>query len=1367
MDDAPEYVALRTGTVVDEDEPPRDGDRQAPLTDYADTSAYVLIAEPGAGKTTAFKTEAAKQGAVHVTVRNFLRFDKPEWRDTTLFLDGLDESRARPGDRRTPLDGIVKKLDGLGCQPFRLSCRWSFWLAANDKNGLREVSPDGTVTVVRLDPLSKRNIKDILVKNHGVEDADAFVAAARERGVDGLLSNPQNLELLAKSVARGKWPNSRKETFEQACRMLVHEPNGEHRVANPSAAATDPLIEAAGRLCAVQLLAGKAGYTLPDRAELDDDYPSLAEVDGDLQGNAGQVLGTRLFAGVSEGRLAPAHRQIAEFLTARHVSGLLERGLPLERVLALITGFDGELLPEFHNFASWLAVHNKRSRRRLIRLHPSGLIYDGDRETYSPDEKREIVLNLRREWAGNAWCSRSTGRVSGFGGIVSPELENTFLEILSDGERGHAHQCYVLLLMQMLADGQALPALSDLLQETVRDGSWYSSVRGGALDVLTGYSELGFLDSAALKGMVREIDDGVIDDPDDALLGILLKSLYPQVLTMTEVRTLLREPKYKASIGEYSRFWTNHVRRNSTPEQLAELLDGIAASFEDCRTFMTGDVGTYTGMARLPVEVLDQVLRDTRGGVAPDQLYNWLGMFSDNGLQVLDRDIVSLRAQLEWDAEALKALIAHAVDTCLASGEDCADVVARRLFGARPFRYGHWCMEKALAAREPEAASFYLRELFDCMTDGRRASGLTVEGARAGLAAHETLLRQFDQMSERSAGPESRPEDRRPPETPKETEDRPRAGAEKASPSLARKVPQVDPSLLHQAAEAYLGIDGHSAGRTPQERLADFASRSLQPEDVLLAEMEGMIGREDLPDCDEVVRLFDKGEVNLLVLPFAAGLHSLEQSGRLSVNDLNEDQIRLAVTILYTLPRQLVDPDSIDRTGTYRPEWFRAVLRDDPALVADVLCRVAIRKLKTGVQLATELHELSGAEDHREVAELATLPVLKRFPAAETDTVLQALCWTLHAALAGRDWTEVGRVVEERLDRDDQPPGERSCWLMAGYLMDPERWRDDLRSLTEDEANLKWLGMFLAAGRVHRDDLARRLEPPDVELLVVVSGAALSRHGLPEPAYWAVSDLISTLADNTSAAAAAALEALGNASDAKPWLSASAYAGEHQARKRREQEYRHCDIKQVVQTLDNRRPANAGDLAALVFDELTELSRRIRDGSTSDWRQYWNLDGHNHPTGPRPENASRDAVLSDLNQRLVGLGVDAQPEGVYAEDGRADIRVSFDGFNVPVEIKRSCHGDLWTAVREQLIAKYTRDPGAEGFGIYLVFWFGDTPSCRPTKCDDWRPKTAAEVRKRLEESLSDREKGLISICVVDVSVPPRKRRSHAASPVGA
>ena len=188
-------------------------------------------------------------------------------------------------------------------------------------------------------------------------------------------------------------------------------------------------------------------------------------------------------------------------------------------------------------------------------------------------------------------------------------------------------------------------------------------------------------------------------------------------------------------------------------------------------------------------------------------------------------------------------------------------------------------------------------------------------------------------------------------------------------------------------------------------------------------------------------------------------------------------------------------------------------------------------------------------------------------------------------------------------------------------------------------------------------------------------------------------------------------------------------------------------------TLDNRSPANVGDLAALVFDELKDLSLGIRDGSTSPWRQYWNVDGYNHAMDPKPENACRDTILANLQERLGRLGIDAQREGSYAEDKRADIRVSFGGFNVPVEIKRSCHDDLWTAVHDQLIAKYTRDPGAAGYGIYLVFWFGDTDKCRPKKCSGWTPETAADVKWKILESLGDRERRLISVCVVDVSTP--------------
>ncbi len=1353
---ATKYYAPRTCTVVNEAAGPVSDGRHTPLGVYSDTAAYVLIAEPGAGKTVAFETEAARQGGIYETVRNFLRLDKPEWRGRTLFLDGLDESRAGPGDARTPLDDVIRKLDSLGRPPFRLSCRWRDWLAANDKEGLREVSPDHAVAVIRLDPLSRSDITQILVKNHGVTDPERFVDAARQRGIDNLLTNPQNLDLLARAVAQGKWPESRRDTFEQACRILVREPNNEHLAADPSTADANALLEAAGRLCAVQILAGNAGYTLPDLAEPDKEYPSVTEVAADTDAWSRRVLGTRLFSGVSEGQLAPVHRQIAEYLAARHISSRLDDGLPLTRVLSLITGFDGELLPGLKNFASWLAVHNKGSRRCLSRLDPSGLIHAADRDTYSPEEKREIVLNLRREWDHNSYASRSVGRVAGIGAIVSPELEETLREIFSGDQRDHVHQCYILLLVQMLADGDPLPALADVLEAIVRDSTWYPSVRSGALDVLTGYAERGSFSSAALNTLMRDIDGGSVEDPGDELLGILLKHLFPRILTMQDVLPYLRAPRLTEHTGEYSRFWTEHVIRQSTPEQLAELLDAVAANRDRFKSFMHGEVGTFTRMARLPVETLDRFLRDSRGDMDAHRLYNWLRLFSDSGFETIDRDMASLQFGLRRNRETLKALIAHGVNECMARGEECTGLVDRHLFGARPFDYGPWCVDQALAASgQPDAESFYLSELVDCLNGGQGAYGLTVEEARAALSSDKSLLHRFTQMLEPRAGPASRPEGQRPSDSPDEREHRSSQPAPTHTPPSMAMPGQVDRQQLHLAATAYLGIDDRFAGETPRDRLRAFAGGSPEVADVLLAQMQATTRRMDLPDCEEVVRSLDTQKINLLVLPFVAGLHSLEQSGRLLMGDLTQDSTRLAVTILYTLPARAVAPDSANSSTIYRPQWFQTLLESQPGLVARILSDVAVTKLETGVQMPIELHELRYADDHEKVARAAAVPLLQRFPAVKSDSELRALCWTLHSALVHGDRAEVSRLARDRLDRGRPRLNERICWIFAGFLADPQHWRDDFRSLPDDEACSASVGMFLASARVPREDIARDLEPSDVRALVEFAGTVMSRE-MPEYAHRAVSHAVSSLATETGAAATDVLQALADSPNAQPWLGSIAETRLCHVQRRREHEFRHCTIQQVVETLNNRSPANVGDLAALVLDELTSLSQKIRQGPTSDWRQYWNVDRHNRPTAPKPEDGCRDAMLSDLQDRLAPRGIDAQPEGVYANDRRADIRVSFAGFNLPVEIKRSCHDDVWTAISEQLTAYYTPDPDAGGIGIYLVFWFGDTEACRPTKSGNWRPTTPGEMEQRLQQSLCDRDRNLISICVVDVSVPPGK-----------
>ena len=475
------FTARRTCKVVDQGHGDKPSDAaSAPLGDFAQSRAYVLIGEPGAGKTTAFETEADSQSGLYLSVRDFLAYDeKPEWRDATLFLDGLDEARAGAIDGRTPLDRVRAKLDRLGSPRFRLSCRWADWLGDNDRDRLGQVS-GGAVTVLQLDPLSEREIKRILAENHGIADPAKFIADAREHGVHGLLRNPQNLDMLATAVSGGDWPGSRRETFEEACRMLVSEPNSEHSVVNPAAGKKDKLLDEAGRLCAVQLLAGHVGFTLLDNVPAHPDYPPAPAVGSGM--GPSRVLWSRLFAGTSEGRLVPAHRQIAEFLTARHVSALLDDGLPLDRVLALVTGFDGELVEPFQYFIAWLGVHHRPSRPRLSAFNPSGLFYAGDRGTFSTEERRTILVDLRREARWNPWCLRSMRR-TGLGPLVSADLKEELAGIVSASDRGYPHQPHVMMLLQALCDGTPLPGLVPEVHRIVRDPSWLPGLSYGGFNV--------------------------------------------------------------------------------------------------------------------------------------------------------------------------------------------------------------------------------------------------------------------------------------------------------------------------------------------------------------------------------------------------------------------------------------------------------------------------------------------------------------------------------------------------------------------------------------------------------------------------------------------------------------------------------------------------------------------------------------------------------------------------------------------------------------------------------------------------------------------------------------------------------------------
>ena len=1342
------FIAHRTCSVVvgaQSEEPPRNA--SLPLAEFAQENAYVLIGEPGSGKTTALKTEQQAHGGVVVPVQDFLTFNEPEWRGATLYLDGLDEVRAGEVGGRSSLERVLKKLDRLGRPRFRLSCRWADWLGAHDRGRLDRVS-SGTLTVLQLDPLSEEDVVRILGENHAIADPGRFILRARKRGIASLLTNPQNVDLLAQAVSGGHWPESRLETFEFACRMLVKERNTGHSVVSPTAGETESLLEEAGRLCAVQILAGLAGFTQLDHVPDTPDYPP---VPGDATtGSVSRVLRTKLFAGTSEGRLSPAHRQIAEFLAARHVSSLIDDGLPLQRILALVTGFDGELVSPFLNFAAWLWSHNRPSRTELSRLNPSGPFYTGDQHTFSTEERRDILANLRREARWNPECLY-TKRLSSLGPLVAPEVQKVFHEILSTPDREYPSQPHVTMMLQALGDGEPLPALVDTVVQIVRDPSWLPGVRCTALDILIAYRKRDVVRKDILLGLLSDIESGELDDPDDGLLALLLKDLYPGSIPVARVLKHLRAPKLGIFREQFAVFWATHVPEASTDAQRAELLDSIAADYASFSSIVTGESTVHSGMAQLPAELLKFRLRSSMEDISLERLWGWLLVASGPSLPVLDSIKGAISVELERNEARLKELITFGVEQC-ALAEDPVSYMRsmkRALFEARPTDFGRWYAERALSASTELAAAIYIDLFVEPLVLDPFDSDLTHEQFRERLSPKPSLIARLDKRLEVFGHPHGDQAYTFLADLLLDTAEQTTFQGEVEAESERLEAGSGSTRVLERAAQAYFGNASDTPGEWPGDRLGRLVGSRAHLAAHLRAGLLGVPSRDDLPDPRDVVAGCVRGAMPPLTFPFMAALPERDWPGQLDVPRMSDSMVSLAVAILHSVPSDLLTPDRHLPFSAFCPSWLSQLSKERPRPVADALTQAIGQKLAAGVLPESELRALNG-QDHLEVATLVCQPLLGTFPAESGRVFLQALGWLLAAALKSCDGNQLEETIRQRLRTKELPEAQRIYWATAGFYLDPDRYCRELGAFRNEPDRLGALLDFQCRlGNPYK--VARRFETSELRLLIDLTGNAMVGVELTAARRGVMSGLIRGLSPFGTQESAEVLQELKHDPAFAEWALDISVAIEDHSARRRVKEFRRCGIDEVANTLKNDRPANASDLAALVVDEIGLYSRQIRDGSASNWKQFWNVDEHNRAKDPRPEHSCRNAILSVLQLRLRRLGIDAQPEGAYADDKRSDIRLSLGGFNVPVEIKRSCHRDLWTAMRSQLLPKYTRDPGADGFGIYLIFWFGHHSRCKPTALNGWAPTNARELEVRLWEQLSGPERSRISVCVIDVS----------------
>lgn len=245
--------------------------------------------------------------------------------------------------------------------------------------------------------------------------------------------------------------------------------------------------------------------------------------------------------------------------------------------------------------------------------------------------------------------------------------------------------------------------------------------------------------------------------------------------------------------------------------------------------------------------------------------------------------------------------------------------------------------------------------------------------------------------------------------------------------------------------------------------------------------------------------------------------------------------------------------------------------------------------------------------------------------------------------------------------------------------------------------------------------------------------------------------------------------------DLAEWRQSLRHAQAQQARLRRDYAFRHPKAATVRGALAGGPPVNASDLRAVVVEELHRLRRELRTNDTTSWKRYWNVDSQGKVTKPLIENECRDNLLDRLRDRLRSYKIAAAaPEVRRSHETRADaLFLTYAGRNLPLEAKRHFHPDIWVAASTQLQG-YAADEAADGFGVYLIFWFGNDASPTPARPDGGDgPNSAGELEVMLVADLPPELRSRTDVIIFDVSNPdaasgakPRKRRtSTAAKPV--
>ncbi len=1301
---------------------------------------FVVLAEPGAGKTELLKTLAQMLGTTRVRA-SFFRNSPPTSVPTALVVDAMDEV-ARIDIAAT--NAIIQKAALASAPTVVFAGRSAEWdegrtVFVEQCFGIRPI-------VVRIEPFTETEQRRLFAAKFPGEEFEGFADSVQRFELGPLLGNPQFLELLgAAYLESGRVFTSKAKIFADAVSRLAHEANSELG-RQPERPPSSEIVTLGGEVFAKILLSGSAGISTVERLD-DRDFPYINSLCRQTSLSS-FLIDTRLLKPSEDADThEPIHRIVAEYCAASYLVGRIEDSkdrLSLQRVLAVIAP-NGVTRDELRGMLGWMAALGREPLQTdAIQLDPYAILANGDPSQLTSAAKRQLLTELERLAEVDPMFRRSdVWRRFNVGHFFTADIFDHVRTILS--KEGALRNLLLELLVASEAASGLVPELRALMNNPGTEGycrklAMQVLLSASAYDPVSDFSVL----LAERTPVSLEMASRLITARGVSVVGVQAVSVLLQKLG-----DLYPDSRSRDRNG-VSRYFIDVLVRSFEIDHVVAFLDSLSALLVcKCSAAHEYECACRTGASKVIAKLLDRYFELAHEGHDSNRIWSWMKNLHFQTSRGSDGSPAVKKLSEDND---LRRSIQQLSVKKAATRDEIHGAVVR-------FHFGHAHSGLLMRNGDREALSRFAFDsgLVDLWAELLAWHNLYTEDNERSSSVR-TLQRQQAKTSLEFLAVWAR----------SERQSRRRILQERqAGRRRSRKRYERQEAAIKEADRAKLraNLSAVESGRH-WGWLKWFAQCYLLESDKL---------NDIVEDPETPLRA-----LRTCFPMIQPHLPSVEMLGRGEKRGIAE-VLLAACLVRYRDGESLeyVDPQILAAVKT-EASGYPAFVDGEEEAFNVALDSVLFRAAGSAESFARDYFEgqlASGQEGHVRVHWLddkpafrhllAALPLewLDRFPRMSLDATRSLF----EMAAKHGNPTELQALIDRRVaelsrgsDSDDGTDSEerRKFWQLNAFFHQSASREAAWEELKTDPKIIFALEHRLGRLHYHRDD---HRPPITAEHVFRILDAYVdlwpkvplpSSYGSDDPenerAYRFLTECIWKIAEDAPARRLIQLDKLIADQRFAQFRSASLSLRAEANRQMALEDFRAPHPSAINALLDEGEVASVEDLRALMVEELGEFQKWLVGSETDPLVTFY-------PGGNRvDENTARNRIVDRLQSRMTALGLSVIVERHMSGGNRCDITASADVDGkqalLVVEVKGQWNRELYLAASEQLEKRYAIHPDAAGQGIYLVLWFGNGE--KVAGLSEASITTAAELRNRVVSSMPEEIRSRIDVVVLDLSSWP-------------